>query len=637
MKLTKLSAVLLFSAGLVACGGEDGEDGQNAVVDQSLNLTILHMNDHHSHLAAKTFDYDVSALNLSTKDATGAAVKEVQVSYGGFPKMVSLFNRLSQQSDHVLKLHAGDAMTGTLYHSLFKGQADAEMMNQICFDAFALGNHEFDEGDSGLANFLNLLNSSACNTPVLAANVVPGDSSAIKEGYIQPYAVIQRGGQKIGVIGIDIAGKTKDSSCPDQDTEFLDETTTAQKYIDELTQSGINKIILLTHYGYENDLALAKNLTGVDVIIGGDSHTLLGDNTFTDLGFNPVAAYPAQTTDKAGNKVCVAQAWEYAQIMGKLDIQFNSNGVVESCSGVPYLPISNQFVYEYADDDERLLQGNDLSLVLSRLTAEDEVVQVQEDATTKSLLTVFDQDVDVLKQTVIGTNADNLCLSRVPGDNRSKAPCVSGNTYERGSDISNVVAKAFLTGAPQADMAIQNGGGVRIQLNAGDVTIADAFTLLPFSNTLVVLEMTGQQVIDVLEDALANFVDNDGSNGSYPYAAGLRYNVDLSKAKGSRISAVQVNPQVSGSWTAIDTAAVYKVVTNDFIASGQDGYTTFETPYKAGKFEDTFTEYAQGFINYVERLTEQGKQLGKLPVEEYSTQLFIDADGCNHTSGAGCL
>ncbi|MCD8523273.1 MAG: 5'-nucleotidase C-terminal domain-containing protein [Saccharospirillaceae bacterium] len=637
MKLTKLSTVLLFSAGLVACGGEDGEDGQNAVVDQSLNLTILHMNDHHSHLAAKTFDYDVSALNLSTKDATGAAVKEVEVSYGGFPKMVSLFNRLSQQSDNVLKLHAGDAMTGTLYHSLFKGQADAEMMNQICFDAFALGNHEFDEGDSGLANFLNLLNSSACNTPVLAANVVPGDSSAIKNGYIQPYTVIQRSSQKIGVIGIDIAGKTKDSSRPDQNTEFLDETTTAQKYIDELTQSGINKIILLTHYGYDNDLALAKNLTGVDVIIGGDSHTLLGDSTFTALGFNPVAAYPAQTTDKAGNTVCVAQAWEYAQIMGKLDIQFNSNGVVESCSGVPYLPISNQFVYEYADDDERLLQGNDLSLVLSRLTAEDEVVQVQEDATTKSLLTVFDQDVDVLKQTVIGTNADNLCLSRVPGDNRSQAPCVSGDTYERGSDISNVVAKAFLTGAPQADMAIQNGGGVRIQLNAGDVTIADAFTLLPFSNTLVVLEMTGQQVIDVLEDALANFVDNDGSNGSYPYAAGLRYNVDLSKAKGSRITAVQVNPQVSGSWTAIDPAAVYKVVTNDFIASGQDGYTTFETPYKAGKFEDTFTEYAQGFINYVERLTEQGKQLGKLPVEEYSTQLFIDANGCNHTSGAGCI
>lgn len=638
MQFTKLSVAVALTIGLVACGGDgkDGAPGQDAVVDRSLNLTILHMNDHHSHLAAKTFNYDVSALNLDTKDAAGAAVQEVEVTYGGFPKMVSLFNRLTQQSDNVLKLHAGDAMTGTLYHSLFKGQADAEMMNQICFDAFALGNHEFDEGDAGLANFLNLLNASACETPALAANVVPGPQSAIKDGYIQPYVVVERSGEQIGIIGIDIAGKTKNSSRPDEATEFLDEVTTAQQYIDELTGQGVNKIVLLTHYGYENDLALAQQLTGVDVIIGGDSHTLLGDTTFEELGFQPAANYPAQTTDRAGNKVCVAQAWEYAQVMGKLDIQFDAYGVVENCSGMPYLPIAGEFKYVHSSSETKTLKGNDYNRVLSRLTAEDEVVLEQADATTSDLLKIFNDDVDVLKQTVIGSNADNLCLSRVPGDNRSASPCTSTDTYERGSDISNVVAKAFLTGAPTAEMAIQNGGGVRMQLNAGDVTIADAFTLLPFSNTLVVLEMTGQQVIDVLEDALANFVDDGGSNGSYPYASGLRYNVDLSQTKGNRISQVEVNPKLAGSWTAINPTATYKVVTNDFIASGQDGYNTFSEPYDAGRYEDTFTEYAQGFINYVERLTEEGKTLSKLPVEEYSTQIFIDQNGCNHTTGFGC-
>lgn len=640
MKFSLLCIAIALPILITGCAGDDGKDGiagQDASVSSSLNLTILHMNDHHSHLSAKTFDYDVSDMALSAQDENNAPVTDVKVSYGGFPKMVSLFDRLSQQSEHVLKLHAGDAITGTLYYSLFKGQADAAMMNQVCFDAFVLGNHEFDDGDAGLANFLDLLNASACHTEVLAANVVPGATSAIRTNYIKPYTVIERGGQHIGVIGIDIAGKTKNSSRPDETTVFLDEVETAQQYIDELTNDGVNKIILLTHYGYENDLALAAALTGVDVIIGGDSHTLLGGSTFADLGFTPSADYPTQVTDAAGNPVCVVQAWEYAQVMGELNVQFNAEGVVERCSGTPYLPISRTFTYQYAQNDMRSLSGNDVSRVLTRLTAHDEVVLVEEDATTRALLTIFDADVDVLKQTVIGTNADNVCLSRVPGDNRSSAPCQQADTYERGSDISNIVAKAFLTGTPTADFAIQNGGGVRVQLNAGDITIADAFTLLPFSNTLVVLEMTGQQIVTVLEDALANFVDDNGSNGSYPYASGLRFNVDLSQSRGSRVTQVEVNPQVANSWTAMDLQATYQVVTNDFIASGQDGYTTFRIPYQANQYEDTFTEYAQGFIRYIERLTEDGQSLTKLPTEEYSTQLFIDQNGCNHTSGAGCI
>lgn len=98
-----------------------------------------------------------------------------------------------------------------------------------------------------------------------------------------------------------------------------------------------------------------------------------------------------------------------------------------------------------------------------------------------------------------------------------------------------------------------------------------------------------------------------------------------------------MNSQVAGTWAAINPAATYRVVTNDFIASGQDGYTTFSVPFDAGNYEDTYTEYAQGFINYVEALTEDGQQVQKLPIEEYSTQLFIDADGCNHSIGAGCV
>ena len=131
---------------------------------KDFDLTILHMNDHHSHLGADDFDFDVSNLPLTATTEDGSTVSEVEVTYGGFPLLVDLFEkqekRLKRKNRNYLKIHAGDAITGTLYYTLFEGQADAQMMNQICFDAFALGNHEFDDGDAGLAKFLDALDAA---------------------------------------------------------------------------------------------------------------------------------------------------------------------------------------------------------------------------------------------------------------------------------------------------------------------------------------------------------------------------------------------------------------------------------------------------------------------------------------------
>ncbi|WAJ71268.1 bifunctional metallophosphatase/5'-nucleotidase [Catenovulum adriaticum] len=634
-KVSLVSAA--YTALLAGCNldiNDNDDDNQNNQA-KAIDVTILHMNDHHSHIAADSFDFDVSTLSLSAKAENDAAINEVEVTYGGFPMLVSLFEQEAANHKNVLKLHSGDAITGTLYYSLYKGEADAAMMNQVCFDAFALGNHEFDDGDSGLANFLDELSSGSCETPVLAANVSPADDSAIKAGYIQPYTIIKKEGEKIGIVGIDIAGKTKNSSQPDDGTVFLDETTTAQQYIDELTDMGVNKIILLTHYQYENDLAMVANLEGVDVVVGGDSHTLLGDSTFSDLGFNPVGQYPTRVTDKMGNQVCVVQAWEYAHIMGKLDVSFDKAGHVVSCQGEPLMPVSDQFAYEFSDSETRELSEQDKMLVSQALTQHSEVVVTQADTATSTLIADYDQQVNELTQQVIGTVATDLCLDRFPGQARSTL-CDATATYEYGSDISNVVAKAFMMVTPTADIGIQNAGGVRVDVAAGDFTIADAFTLLPFSNTLVTLEMTGQQIVDVLEDALANTLDNEGSTGSYPYASGLRFNVDASAAKGSRVSNVEVNPRVAASWTTIDLNTTYTVVTNDFIASGQDGYATFGTVFNSGDYVDTYTEYAQGLIDYAEMLSEDNMTIDKLPAEEYSTQNYIGRDACNHSTDTDC-
>ena len=124
-------------------------------------LTILHINDHHSHLRADSR----MSLNIGGE--------KTRVRSGGFPAVVNMFNLLSEGKNNVLKLHAGDAITGDLYFTLFKGEADAALMNEVCFDAFAIGNHEFDDGDSGLAKFLDFLNKGDCNTPALGANIIP--------------------------------------------------------------------------------------------------------------------------------------------------------------------------------------------------------------------------------------------------------------------------------------------------------------------------------------------------------------------------------------------------------------------------------------------------------------------------------
>ena len=599
-------ALAVTMAALTGCNNSKDDES-------TLSLRVVHINDHHSHLQSESASLTIDGV-------------ETDVTLGGFPRVVSMINQLSNSSDPVLKLHAGDAITGDLYYTLFKGEADAALMNQVCFDAFELGNHEFDDGDSGLVSFLDDLNSGNCNTTVLGANVVPevGVSPLAQNtstDYIQPYLIKSYGDQKVGIIGLDIASKTKNSSSPDATTEFLDETATAQSYIDELKEQGINQIILLTHYQYENDLTLAANLTDVDVIVGGDSHTLLG-NEFEDFGLNPAGPYPTQVTNKDGNPVCVVQAWQYSYVVGELNVEFNNEGNIESCTGQPHLLLGNEFSRDDINGDSVSVTGNELAAIESSIEASPVLDIVEEDATSATILEGYSEQVDVLKTTVIGSSNDDLCLERIPGQGQSTL-CSASETQSQGSDISNLVALAFKTMSITSDIAIQNAGGVRTDIAMGDITIGDAYTLLPFANTLSELRMTGAEIIAVLEDAYDYALSPDGSTGAYPYASGLRWDVDSSQTKGNRFTNVQVKLKDETVWRAIDETETYTVVTNNYIAQGRDGYDTFGVISAQGRVVDTFLDYAQSFVDYVE---EQGS-ISKLPSSEYSTQMFYDTDG----------
>jgi 5'-nucleotidase len=355
----------------------------------------------------------------------------------------------------------------------------------------------------------------------------------------------------------------------------------------------------------------------VDVIIGGDSHTLLG-NRLKDVGLNPSGDYPTQTTDKDGNLVCVAQAWQYALAVGELNVRFDAAGKVSTCSGTSYILLGDSF-----KRNNTLLTGADREAVLHVINTIPELAIVSPNASAAALLTSYSSQIEQMKKTVIGTATDNLCLVRIPGESRSKI-CDASVTRAHGSDISNLVALAFKQQSLRADMAIQNAGSVRSDIAAGSITIGDAYLLLPFANTLTNLSLTGKQIVDVLEEALAFALDPNGSTGAYPYAFGLRWDVDLSKPQGQRFFNVQVKPKNDDTWSPIDLNRTYVIVTNNFTASGKDGYNTFGEIYKdPTKVEETYLDYAQSFVDYVKKVG----ALSKLPVSEYSTQNFYDKEG----------
>ena len=600
-----ISHLGLSVALLSACGGS----GEATPVFEPIQVTVAHINDHHSQLEPFA-DTELTLDGVPTR-----------VDLGGAARISSAFQRYANRQD-VIKLHAGDAMTGSLYYTLFKGEADAAMMNTVCFDAFALGNHEFDDGDSGLKQFLDHLRSGTCKTPALAANVKPAAGTPIA-GLIEPHTIKTINGVKVAIIGIDVKGKTTNSSRPLGSTIFEDEVTAAQREIDALKSQGIRHFIVLTHQGYEADKAMAARLSDVDVIVGGDSHSLLGE--FSTVGLSSAGDYPTLLTNKDGKPVCVVQAWEYNKAIGELNIAFNNKGEVDSCNGQASLLVGSSFkrqvnnTWQLVDDSTRLQIIQSLQNVPN--------VRVTEPDTVAALtLASYSSQVTAKKAETIGIASEALCLMRVPGGNNRSAGvagCENANTLARGSDVAQVVADAFLAGSLRADVAIQNAGGVRMAVPAGTLSMNTAFTLLPFTNVLIEMPMTGQQLVSVLEDAVANHLDNSGSDGSHPYAAALRWNLDMSQARGQRFTQVQVRDRSTGNWAAIDLERTYTVVTNDFIASGRDGYTTFGSVYATGNYVNNYLLYTQTFVDYVKARN----TVGRPAAADYSHQQVTTRDG----------
>lgn len=592
-----LSSGLLSLALLAACGS-DGDDDDN-LPPQATNysLQILHTNDHHSHLDGSAYD-----LRL------GNAMARVQM--GGFSRLAGVIDRL--RTPDTLVLNSGE-LNGTLYFSLFKGEPDFKLFNALGLDAYQLGNHEFDEGEAVLRGLVDI-----ATFPILGANVKPTSRSPLYGAPIKPYVIREMNGQKVGVIGILKVEKTVNSSMVTDAVEFTEEISTVRENVAELTAQGINKIVVLSHLGYDGDIALGQQVDDIDVVIGGDTHELL-DSTgeLAAMGLEVDGAYPTVVSAPDGKPVYIAQAWEMAHGLGVLNVEFDPQGNVLVAEGSIVLPLDKPFLEANAQGEFVAVSAGREAEIAALIDTSQTLTLQEPDPAVEAILAPYAKELEDFRQQTLGSVAQTLPFDRIP------AAFAAGST-PTGSYAAYYVADAFLKYMPRADIAIQNAGGVRTQFLQGPFSVADAYTMLPFSNTVATVTLRGDGVIAVLEDA-AQYALTSGSTGAFPYASHLRFDVYKSQPRGSRIQGVEVKDRTTGTWGPIDKNANYRVVTNSFTALGKDGYDTFAQAIAAdpGVHEDSSVAYAVPLVEYFQKHL-PGNELPVLDPAEYSLKSVVD-------------
>jgi len=509
--------VLIFSALPVNAQGGD------------LQLTVLHTNDVHGRVD----EFDKYGNSCDEEE------KAENKCFGGAARLQTMIKQIRAEGGNVLLLDGGDQFQGTLFYNQYKGQAAREMMNALGYNAMAVGNHEFDDGPATLAKFID-----AVNFPVLSANIDASAEPALA-GKIQPYTILEVGGEQIGVVGF----TTEDTailSSPGPNVVFNNIETSVQAAVDELTAQGVNKILAVSHAGFGKDREVAAAVTGLDVIIAGHTNTYLSN---TDEDAEDV--YPVVVNAPDGNPVLLVSDFTRAKYLGRLDVTFDANGVAADYSGNPIL--------------------------LDSSVAQDTDVQARVDALAEPL--------DALMNQVIGTAAVDL-----DGD---RANCRFGECV-----MGNLIADAILWHSQNEGVQIvfQNGGGIRASIPAGEVTVGDVLTVLPFGNLISTFELSGAEVVEALENGVsrAESSENEGT-GRFAQVSGLRYSWDPHQPVGSRIISVDIK-NADGSFSPIDPNAVYKAAANDFTRNGGDGYEVFVNARNAYDYGDLLDEALQAYI-----------------------------------------
>lgn len=454
-------------------------------------------------------DLPITVTILHTNDMHAHADPTVirKVPYGGYARQATLIRQTRATEKNVLLLNAGDTFQGTLLFNVYEGLADLAFMNAVRYDAMAVGNHEFDKGPATLATF-----ADNATFPLVSANLDVSQEPLLK-GKIAPSTVVLVDGQRFGIVGCTTPDLPNISS-PGPNVKLKDLQASVQGAVDDLTKQGINKVIVVSHCGFSEEKNLAGKLRNVDLIVGGHSHSPLGTPAL-DGWPKPAGEYPTIVKDAAGQKVIVVQAWEWGKVLGKLTLSFDGKGKVTKIERAKPVVI---------------------------------VEDIEEDTEVKAMLTAFQKPILQLQNSEVGQAAVSIPREQAKGE----------------SLMANVIADAMQATlkAQGAVVSFINQGGVRSSLEAGKVTYGQAIAVQPFNNTLVVLDVTGAELKQALEQGA-------GTGGQLTPSQGSSYRISRSKPQGEKVSDVMIAGQ------PLDPAKTYRVGLLGFTANGGDSLFAF--------------------------------------------------------------
>lgn len=466
---------------------------------EALDLVILHVNDTHAFAAGVT--------------PRGVACDSDEACFGGYARIARAVGDAKAAADNVIALDAGDRWQGTLLFSTSGPNLIASTSPFMPWDAVTLGNHEFDLGCRALADFI-----AQEPFPVLAANLRPGKSCALSDLKLPGYVVKTIRGVKVGILGLaNDEVVTISKACPE--TRFDDEAEAARRAVEALKREGVEIVVAITHEGYPEDRALARAVDGIDVIVGGHTHSLLGDLEGAE------GPYPTVEHSPSGDPVLVVQAKRSTEYLGRLEVRFEAGRAV-AWSGAPV-----------------------------RLSPE-----MPRDARVEAEVQRAAEKLRELRETPVARNANRYADGI---DSCRRGECLSGM----------LTADAILTFGRTYDVeiALVNGGAIRSSLPVGKVDRGSIQEIHPFGNTIAVVEIDGRGILAALEHGLS---DEDVEGPRLMQPAGLRYRVDPEKPVGSRLLAAEVR-DAQGAWQPIDPAKHYRVALLQYIADGGDDFAMF--------------------------------------------------------------
>ncbi|KAJ8074771.1 hypothetical protein PM082_019096 [Marasmius tenuissimus] len=478
------------------------------------SLSVFHVNDVHAHL---------DEYRSSGSDCTDPTVG----CYAGYARFKHKLGELRPQAENSLLLNIGDEFQGTLFFTYYGGEKISETINQMGFDAFVPGNHEWDRGDDYLATFLNNL-----TFPVVCANVQTDNEELNKT--MVPYHIFEE--YELAVIGV-TTQTTSSISKPGPGTTFSDPIAAIQATADYIRENtDVKRIIAMTHIGYDLDKEMAQKTRGIHLIVGGHSHTLLGDMA------NAAGPYPTIEKNLDGEEVFVVTSYRWGEYMGYLDVTFDQDGKITAYEGAP--------------------------IHLDNTTQQDTELQ----ATIKEWREPF----EAYAATVVAETVNDLDQTKCQTQECTLGDLVTDATLAYRLNVT----------ADSADACILNSGGIRATIDAGPITIGEVLTSFPFGNLVADVTFTGADLWKIFEGVVSKVSQFNGNaiTSFIQVSNTVKFSYNPNKAAGSRLVSLSIkDEEITAS-----TAKEYRIVTWDFVAAGGDniwpaqiGFSTLDSQDQA--------------------------------------------------------